>query len=125
MTDASKENLIGYLCHALDDDEAQKVADDLRNDEQLRSDCQLLKCGLDLLAADDEPHEPPAHLTTRTCGSIWSLVDTPPSPTQAHHADLAREQLVHPEYSDCEESQDYPVANSNTAKPVVDLSRQV
>lgn len=118
MTDASKQNLIGYLINAIEDDEAEQVADELRSDDKLRSDCCILKRGFDLLAADEEPHEPPANLAAKTCDSIWALVDAPPPLRSSTDlpVDSSGERRVHPDYmSDAaanEDIENYPLLNS-------------
>jgi hypothetical protein len=65
-----REQLLGYLLDALEDDERQQVEKHLGQDPQLARELGLLRRGLEPLAADAEHHEPPADLARRTCDFV-------------------------------------------------------
>jgi hypothetical protein len=70
MTAPSDENLLGYVLHALDDDEARDLDQRLRDDPVLRSRADRLRKALEPLASDMDTPEPPAGLWTRALGRI-------------------------------------------------------
>jgi len=72
MTDSTRPQLVGYLLQALETEEAQQVADQLRQDVELRRECLSLQRGLQILAPDEEPYDPPEYLARRTCTKLWA-----------------------------------------------------
>ena len=62
-----REQLLGYLLDALDDDERAAVEQALVNDPTWRAELQQLQALLDELGEHTEPLEPPAGLASRAC----------------------------------------------------------
>ncbi len=71
MTSQQREQLIGYLLGALDDDERSQVEALLEQQPELRVELDMLRRTLTPLAADLDDEEPPADLVNRTCGFVW------------------------------------------------------
>ncbi|MDX1962831.1 MAG: hypothetical protein SFX18_06740 [Pirellulales bacterium] len=83
MTETNpRVQLLGYLLQALEPDETEQVADQLRRDTLLRYECLCLQRGLQLLSADEEPFDPPAQLAAATCQKVWTQ-ESRPSPASA------------------------------------------
>ncbi len=62
-----REQLLGYLVGALDEDEAAEIRAALANDPALREELAELRDQVALLESDAEPFEPPAALAEKTC----------------------------------------------------------
>lgn len=71
MTETVREELLGYLLNALDEETHQRVADALATDESLRDDLDRVSRHLQPLSTDRDHHDPPPALALRTCASIW------------------------------------------------------
>ncbi len=65
-----KEQLLGYLLEALDDDERQQVEQLLEDDPSLIGELQTLRTALEPLVEDYEDFEPPAGLAQRACSQV-------------------------------------------------------
>lgn len=67
-----RDQLVGYLCGALDDHEHADVERRIAADPQLRGELELLRAALDPLAVDAEHHAPPSGLAAKTCSAIFA-----------------------------------------------------
>jgi prepilin-type processing-associated H-X9-DG protein len=65
-----REQLLGYLLHALDDDERREVEQKLATDERWGAELADLRSLLEPLSATYEEFEPPADLAERTCALV-------------------------------------------------------
>lgn len=65
-----REDLLGYLLDALDDDERLRVEEALSGDRQLRHELKSLRERLAFLGTDADVDEPPAGLVGRTCAVV-------------------------------------------------------
>jgi hypothetical protein len=83
-----REQLVGYLCGALDDHEHADVERRVAADPQLRGDLELLSGALAPLAADGGHHAPPIGLAAKTCDAIFANSRLPaatlPTPKELH-----------------------------------------
>ncbi len=70
MNSQQREQLLGYLLGALDDDERLAVESQLDNDPSLQAELEELKRSLSPLAVDFDDEEPPSDLTRRTCSYV-------------------------------------------------------
>lgn len=77
-----RDQLIGYLLEALEPGEMAEVAAQLNRDPQLKRDLEILARGLEPLAGEKAPFEPPAGLARRTGEFVVSQtrVMTAPAP---------------------------------------------
>lgn len=64
------ENLVGYLCNALDADTQMAVEHYLRDNTEAQRRLELLRRALEPLAADRDDPPPPAGLVFRTLGRV-------------------------------------------------------
>jgi len=78
MSDAMRQNLIGYLLQAIEPDEHAAVEQHLEKDPTLRNDCELLRACLAPLSHDREHHAPPQGLASRCCDFVYSRTDVMP-----------------------------------------------
>jgi len=62
-----REHLLGYLIGALDPDEVELVERRIKEDPTLEQDLEVLRVGLEPLAAGCREDDPPAGLAGRTC----------------------------------------------------------
>lgn len=67
-----RDQLVGYLCGALDDDEHAEVERRIAADPRLCEELDLLRRAVAPLGADGEHHRPPSGLAARTCASIFA-----------------------------------------------------
>ncbi len=90
MNNHLKEQLLGYLLDALDDDERQRVEEQLEADPSLIDELQLLRRSLEPLVDDVEEFDPPAGLAQRACSRVEALREREPVklPGQDFHATL-------------------------------------
>ena len=65
-----REQLLGYLLDALEDDERRQIEQLLKDDPSLIDELQALRAALEPLAEDYEDFEPPAGLAKRTCSQV-------------------------------------------------------
>jgi len=79
MSDAMRQNLIGYLLQAIEPDEHAAVEQHLQNDPALKNDCELLRACLAPLAHDKEHHAPPQGLASRCCDFVYARTDVMPA----------------------------------------------
>jgi hypothetical protein len=71
MTSQQREQLIGYLLGALDDDERSQVEALIERQPELRAELETLKRTIYPLAADMDDDLPPPDLVGRTCDYVW------------------------------------------------------
>ncbi len=62
-----RQELVGYILGALDEDEQQRLDQSLSRDAALKDDWELLKRGLDPLEENVAAEDPPPDLAKRTC----------------------------------------------------------
>ena len=74
-----REDLLGYLLNALDDDERQRVFETLQKDPQLRQELEALRRQLRPLDASNEDFEPPPALAELTCDLVEGYAESRPS----------------------------------------------
>jgi hypothetical protein len=74
-----REDLLGYLLNALDDDERQRVFETLQKDPQLRQELEALRRELRPLDATNEDFEPPPALAELTCDLVEGYAEECPS----------------------------------------------
>jgi len=74
-----REQLLGYVLGALDEDEHAQVEEALRRDPQLQREVELLHDSLDPLRAGEGAYEPPVGLAARTCQTVETHRPTPAS----------------------------------------------
>jgi hypothetical protein len=74
-----RENLVGYLCGALDDQEQADVERRVAADPKLRGELELLRGALSPLAADAGHCAAPVGLASRTCDAIFNAAHRSPS----------------------------------------------
>jgi hypothetical protein len=79
MTDPIREQLIGYLLGADDPAERALVKEHLERDESLRRDLEILRRGLEPLAADQAPYDAPTGLADRCCEYVFSRTEVMPA----------------------------------------------
>jgi hypothetical protein len=79
MTDPIREQLIGYLLGADEPAEHSQVADYLARDESLRRDLEVMRRGLEPLAADRMHYTPPSGLAQRCCDYVFSRTEIMPA----------------------------------------------
>jgi len=65
-----REQLLGYLLDALDDDERQQIEKQLEDDPSLIDELQTLRISLEPLTENYEDFEPPAGLARRACSRV-------------------------------------------------------
>jgi len=94
MTDPTRDDLLGYLLGALEEDEQAVVERALAENEGLRHDLTVLSRGLAPLDATCPRHDPPADLVERTCRFVWSEVGDAAPPVRPRAA--ARMRPVEP-----------------------------
>ncbi len=85
-----REQLVGYLCGALDDGERTDVERRVADDPQLRDELELLRGALSPLAADEGHHAPPVGLAARTCDAIFASAGDTPHAASAATASVER-----------------------------------
>jgi type II secretory pathway pseudopilin PulG len=83
MTDPIREQLIGYLLGADEPSEHALVKEHLERDESLRRDLEVLRRGIDPLAADQADHQPPTGLAQRCCEYVFSRTEVMPAALSA------------------------------------------
>ena len=80
MDESRREDLLGYLIGALEEDESQKVRKELERNETAQLELASLRKGLRPLAAyanwSEQLYEPPQNLAERTCSRIWDKIDS-------------------------------------------------
>lgn len=70
VTHLMREQLLGYLLGALDDDEHDEIEQKLQQDQHLRQQLDWLDAQLDPLRCDQLQHMPPPGLAARTCAAV-------------------------------------------------------
>ncbi len=90
MTDPIREQLIGYLLGADEPAERALVKDHLERDESLRHDLEVLRGGLEPLAADQAPYEAPVGLAQRCCDYVFSRTEVMPAALSAQGGTTTR-----------------------------------
>jgi hypothetical protein len=65
-----REQLLGYLLDALEDDERQQIEQQLEDDPSLIDELQTLRTSLQPLAENYEDFEPPSGLARRACSRV-------------------------------------------------------
>lgn len=70
MNNQLKEQLLGYLLDALDDDERRQIEQLLKDDPSLIAELQTLRLALEPLTENYEEIEPPAGLAQRACSRV-------------------------------------------------------
>jgi hypothetical protein len=65
-----REQLLGYLLDALEDEERQQIEQQLEDDPSLIAELQTLRMALEPLAENYEDFEPPAGLAQRACSRV-------------------------------------------------------
>jgi hypothetical protein len=104
MINESREQLIGYLLHALEPDEHEAVAAKLRACPELRAECLRLKLALKLPAVDEECEPPSPQLAKKTCALVewFASIEkhfcgnaTESSPATTNAAQAATDSLEH------------------------------
>jgi len=76
-----REQLLGYLLDALEDDERRRVERQIEDDPTLIDELQALRESLEPLAEDSDEREPPAGLAQRACARVAQQRDRePPRP---------------------------------------------
>jgi hypothetical protein len=97
-----REDLLGYLLDALDDQERQRVLESLRTDPQLRRELEQLRQRLKSLDEESDDALPPRGLVDQTCDLIEAfdeapeeirarVVPHPPAPRRHRWAPCGRE----------------------------------
>jgi hypothetical protein len=81
MTDPEREQLLGSLLGALDDDEQSALDAQLESDAQYRKELALLRRQLEPLARLRVNYDPPPGLADRTCEFVAAHLATPVSAT--------------------------------------------
>jgi len=82
MSETVREDLLGYLLNAVDEETHDRVAGALATDESLRDDLDRVSRHLQLLSTDRNHHDPPPALALRTCASIWVLAARSPGSSE-------------------------------------------
>ena len=77
MTDSEREQLLGHLLGALDEDERATLDKLLQSDPEYRKELALLRRRLEPLAALRVNYEPPPGLAERTCRFVAAHVASP------------------------------------------------
>jgi hypothetical protein len=67
-----RDQLVGYLCGALDEHEHADVERNLADNPELRAELDLLRGAFEPLAIDAEHHAPPVGLAAKTCDAIFA-----------------------------------------------------
>jgi len=80
-----REDLLGYLLNALDEDERQRVFETLQNDPQLRQELESLRRQLRPLDATNVDYEPPPALADLACELVEGYAEVHPAPAVAEH----------------------------------------
>ncbi len=75
-----REDLLGYLLNALDDDERQSVFEALQKDPQLRKELDALRRQLRPLDASNADFDPPPALAELTCDLVEGYAEDHPAP---------------------------------------------
>ncbi len=83
-----RDQLVGYLCGALDEHEHADVERNLADNPDLRAELDLLRGAFKPLAIDADHHAPPVGLATRTCDAIFSTCRTSGSAGAASQSTL-------------------------------------
>jgi hypothetical protein len=92
---AMREDLIGYLLHALEPAERAQVETELGRDPELKRELELLERSLLPLAADREGYAPPLGLASRCCefvathGKVQRSTQVVPPTSRWRMSDLA------------------------------------
>ncbi len=89
MNDRIREQLLGYLLDALDDDERIEVEEQLEANPDWRDELESIALTLEPLAETYEEFEPPAGLAERTCSLIAARSTVTPSGRALHPATSA------------------------------------
>ena len=80
MDDSRREDLLGYLIGALDEEESQNVRNELERNETVQLEFASLRKKLRPLAAyaqwSEQLYQPPQNLAERTCSRIWDNIDS-------------------------------------------------
>jgi hypothetical protein len=69
-----RDQLVGYLCGALDEDEQAELERRLADEPRLSEELELLRRALTPLAADEGHYAPPRGLAVRTCDAVFASV---------------------------------------------------
>ena len=77
MTDSEREQLIGHLLGALEDDEQTALETQLENDPECRKELVLLRRRLSALDALKVDYDPPPGLAERTCRFVEANIPKP------------------------------------------------
>jgi hypothetical protein len=77
MTDSEREQLLGHLLGALDEDEQADLDAQLERDPECRKELCLLRRQLAPLAAIRTNYDPPTGLADRTCRFVFEHISTP------------------------------------------------
>jgi hypothetical protein len=77
MTDSEREQLLGHLLGALDEDEQAALDAQLESDPEYRGELDLLRRRLEPLAALRTDFDPPAGLAERTCLFVAAHIPSP------------------------------------------------
>ncbi len=70
MNNPLREQLLGYLLDALDDDDRQQIEQQLEDDPSLIDELQTLRTSLQPLKEDFKDFEPPSGLARRACSRV-------------------------------------------------------
>ena len=79
MTNPIRQNLVGYLVGALDEQERSEVEDALAGDLRLRHELNLLERSLSPLATDRGHYDPPPLLASRACQYVYQRTELMPA----------------------------------------------
>jgi hypothetical protein len=79
MTDSEREQLLGHLLGALEEDEQSAMNARLNQDPVYRKETVLLNRLLEPLSGLRKDYDPPAGLAERTCRFVFSNIPTPAS----------------------------------------------
>lgn len=90
-----RDQLVGYLCGALDGHEHADVERRIAIDPQLRGELELLRAALDPLALDAEHHAPPAGLAARTCTAIFAGTTNGPATAAPPETNESSPRIAH------------------------------
>jgi hypothetical protein len=77
MTESEREQLLGHLLNALDEDEQAAVCSQLESDPEYRKELSLLSRQLEPLKALKVEYSPPVGLAERTCRFVRENLPTP------------------------------------------------
>jgi hypothetical protein len=88
MNDRVREQLLGYLLGALEDEEQETLDQELKHDRTLRQQLAEIQHSLRPLRAGTVEYDPPVGLAERTCRWIASQIDSPISTAEPHPSEF-------------------------------------